>query len=116
MPNTYGGNGVKVDIWTVSSGTANDLDWDGSWERIDTGQDIDSDSYATAVSADNNNNNATSGIATQVAIAFTDGAQMDSCTADELCRFRLCRDDTSDTTAATNGLAVFIGGQIRETP
>lgn len=116
MPNTYGGNGVTVDIYTVSSGTANDLDWDGSWERIETTQDIDSDSFATAVSADNNNNNATSGIPTKVSIAFTDGAQMDFCASGELCRFRLCRDDTSDTTAATNGLAVLIGGQIRETP
>lgn len=116
LPNTYGGNGVTVDIYTVSSGTANDLDWDGSWERIETTQDIDSDSFATAISADNNNNNATSGIPTKVSIAFTDGAQMDSCAAGELCRFRLCRDDTSDTTAATNGLAVFIGGSIRETP
>ena len=116
MPNTYGGNGVTVDIYTVSSGTANDLDWDGSWERIETTQDIDSDSFATAISADNNNNNATSGIPTKVSIAFTDGAQMDSCASGELCRFRLCRDDTSDTTAATNGLAVLIGGQIRETP
>ena len=116
LPSTYQGGGVTVDFWTVSSGTANDLDWDGSWERIDTAQDIDSDSFATAVSADNNNNDGTSGIATQVAIAFTDGAQMDSCAAGELCRFRLCRDATSDTTANTNGLAVYIGGQIRETP
>lgn len=116
LPNTYGGNGVTVDIYTVSSGTANDLDWDGSWERIETTQDIDSDSFASAISADNNNNNGTSGIPTKVSIAFTDGAQMDSCASGELCRFRLCRDDTADTTAATNGLAVLIGGDIRETP
>ena len=116
MPNTYGGNGVTVDVWVVSTETSNDTDWDGSWERIATMQDIDSDSFATAVSADNNNNNATSGIPTKVSIAFTDGAQMDSCAADELCRFRLCRDATSDTGGTTNGQAVMIGGQIRETP
>lgn len=116
MPNWYGGNGVTVDLWIVSSETSNDTDWDGSWERIATSQDIDSDSFATAISADNNSNNATSGIATKVSIAFTDGAQMDSCTADELCRFRVCRDATSDTGGTTNGQAVLIGGQIRETP
>lgn len=116
MPNTYGGNGVTVDIWTVSSETSNDIDWDISWERIATTQDIDSDSYATAVSGDNNNNNATSGIPTKVSIAFTDGAQIDSCAADELCRVRVCRDATSDTGGTTNGQAVMIGGQVRETP
>lgn len=114
MPNTYGGNGVTVDIWYVSTETSNDTDWDGSWERIATSQDIDSDSFATAISADNNNNNATSGIPTKVSIAFTSGAQMDSCAADELCRFRLCRDDTSDTGGADT--IDFLGGQIRETP
>ncbi|MCL4243893.1 MAG: hypothetical protein KJ002_02000 [Candidatus Dadabacteria bacterium] len=114
MPNTYGGNGVTVDIWYVSTETSNDTDWDGSWERIATSQDVDSDSFASAISADNNGNNATSGIATKVSIAFTDGAEMDSCAADELCRFRLCRDDTSDTGGANT--IDFLGGQIRETP
>lgn len=116
MPNIYGGNGVTVDVWIVSTETSNDTDWDGSWERIATTQDIDSDSFATAISADNNNNNATSGIPAKVSITFTDGAQMDSCAANELCRFRLCRDATSDTGGASNGNAVLIGGQIRETP
>jgi len=113
MPNTYGGNGVTVDIWYVSTETSNDTDWDGSWERIAVSQDIDSDSFATAISADNNSNNATSGIPTKVSIAFTSGAQMDSCAADELCRFRLCRDDTSDTGGADT--IDFLGGQVRET-
>jgi len=116
LSSLYQGNGVTVEFYTVSSGTANDLDWDGSWERIEATQDIDSDGFATAISADNNNNSGTSGVATKVSMAFTNGAQMDSCAAGELCRFRLCRDDTADTTAATNGLAVFIGGQIKETP
>lgn len=116
LPNTYGGGGVTVDFWSVSSATSGDIDWDGSWERISTTQDIDSDSFATAVSANNNNNNGTSGIPTKVSIAFTDGAQMDSCAAGELCRFRLCRDESSDTTAATNGAAVLLGGDVYETP
>jgi hypothetical protein len=114
MPTYYGGNGVTVKFWYVSTETANDTDWDGSWERIDTGQDIDADSFATAVSADNNNNSTTSGVATEVSIAFTDGAQMDSCAAGELCRFRLCRDDTSDAGGADT--IDFLGGQIAETP
>jgi hypothetical protein len=113
MPNTYGGNGVTIDIWYVSTETSNDTDWDGSWERIATSQDIDSDSFASAISTDNNSNNATSGIATKVSIAFTSGAQMDSCAADELCRFKLCRDDTSDTGGADT--IDFLGGQISET-
>lgn len=114
MPNTYGGNGVTVDIWYVSSETSNDTDWDVSFERVATTQDIDSDSFATAISGDNNNNNATSGIPTKVSVAFTDGAQMDSCAADELCRVRICRDDTGDTGGADT--IDYIGGQIRETP
>ena len=116
MPNWYGGNGVTVDIWYVATETSNDTDWDGSWERIATTQDIDSDSFATAISADNNNNSATSGIPTKISIAFTDGAQMDSCAAGELCRFRLCRDATSDTSNTTFPNIELLGGQIRETP
>ena len=114
MPNTYGGNGVTAEIWVVSSETSNDTDWDGSWERITTTQDIDSDSFASAISADNNNNSATSGVATKVSITFTDGAQMDSCASGELCRFRICRDDTSDTGGADT--IDYIGGDLKETP
>lgn len=114
MPDTYQGNGVTVEIWEASTETSNDTDWDGSWERIATAQDTDSDSFATAVSADNNNNSGTSGIPTKVSIAFTNGAQMDSCAAGELCRFKLCRDDTSDTGGADT--IDYLGGQIKETP
>lgn len=114
MPNWYGGNGVTVDIFYVSTETSNDTDWDVSMELIGTSQDIDSDSFASAISGDNNNNNATSGIPTKVSVALTSGAQMDSCVADSLCRVRVCRDDTSDTGGADT--IDFIGGQIRETP
>ncbi len=114
LPNTYSGNGLTVEIWQASTETTNDTDWDGSWERIGAVQDTDSDSFATAVSTDNTNNSATSGIPTRVTIAFTDGAQMDSCAAGELCRFKLCRDDTSDTGGADT--IDYLGGLVRETP
>ncbi|GEM_PF-2258669 len=114
MPNTYGGNGVTAELWVVSTETTNDTDWDSSWERLETTQDIDADSFATAVSSDNNNNNATSGIPTKVSIAFTNGAQMDSCASGELCRFRVCRDDTGDTGGADT--IDYLGGALKETP
>lgn len=114
LSGNYQGNGVTAAIWYASTETSNDTDWDGSWERIEASQDVDSDSFATAVSADNNNNNGTSGIPTKVAIAFTNGAQMDSCAAGELCRFRLCRDDTGDTGGADT--IDYLGGLVYETP
>lgn len=114
MPNWYGGNGVTVDIIYASTETSNDTDWDVSMELIGTSHDVDSDSFATAVSGDNNNNNATSGIPTKVSVALTSGAQMDSCVVDALCRVRVCRDDTGDTGGADT--IDYIGGQIRETP
>lgn len=114
MPNWYGGNGVTVDIFHVSTETTNDVDWDVSMELVGTSQDIDSDSFATAVSGDNNANNATSGIPTKTSVALTSGAEMDSCVADALCRVRVCRDDTGDTGGADT--IDYIGGQLKETP
>ena len=114
MPNWYGGNGVTIDIIYASTETSNDTDWDVSMELIGTSQDVDSDSFASAISCDNNNNNATSGIPTKVSCALTSGAQMDSCVADSLCRVRICRDDTADTGGADT--IDYLGGQIRETP
>lgn len=116
MPNTYGGNGVTAEIWYTSTETSNDTDWDGSWDRIETTLDVDtadSSAFASAVSADNNNNSGTSGIATKVSIAFSN-SQIDSCAAGEYCRFRICRDDTSDTGGADT--IDFMIGDLKETP
>jgi hypothetical protein len=114
MPNTYGGNGVTVDIFHISTETTNDVDWDVSMELVGTSQDVDSDSFATAVSGDGNANNATSGIPTLTSVSLTSGAQMDSCVADALCRVRICRDDTGDSGGADT--IDYLGGQLRETP
>ena len=112
MPNTYGGNGVTVEFYTTATATSGDVDWDGSFER-QTVQDIDADSFAGAVSSDGNVNNGTSGVPTLVSIEFTDGAGMDSCGVNDLCRARICRDAASDT---DSGAVQFRGGQIYETP
>jgi hypothetical protein len=113
MPNTYGGNGVTVRFEYTSTETTNDTDWDGSWRKL-SGVDIDTATFASAVSSDNNNNNGTSGIATIVTIAFTDGAQMNSCGVNDWCEFRICRDDTGDTGGADT--TDFGMGAIMETP
>ena len=113
MPNTYGGNGVTVRFEYTSTETTNDTDWDGSFRRL-TGDDIDGAAFATAVSSDGNANNATSGIPTVVTIAFTNGAEMDSCVADDWCEVRICRDDTGDTGGADT---IDYGmGAVMETP
>lgn len=114
LPNTYGGNGTTVEFWVASTETSNDTDWDVAWARMEA-EDLDtSNPYASAISADNNNNNATSGIPTKVSVAFTDGAQMDSCAAGEYCCVKVTRDDTADSGGADT--IDYTMGAIKETP
>jgi len=98
MPQHYGSGGVTVYIhYSMSSATANTVDWDVSWERVgDQQQDVDSDSFAAVTSVDDTTVPGTCGYVDVVSAAFTDGADMDSVAAGEKFRLKVTRDATSD--------------------
>jgi len=114
MPRNYAGGGVTVYLhYAMTSATSGDIDWDVEFERIGEGVlDIDADSFASAQSVDNTTVPGTSGNVDIVAVAFTDGAQMDSVAVGELFRLRVTRDAASDT---ATGDAELLGIEIIET-
>ena len=113
MPQAYSGGGVTVYIhYAMTSATSGDIDWDVSFERVgDQQQDMDSDSFAAAQSVDNTVVPGTSGNVDVVSVSFTNGAQMDSCAAGEVCRIKITRDAASDT---DNTDAELVGVELRE--
>jgi len=115
MPRHYSGTtGVTVYIhYAMSSATSGDIDWDVSWERIGDQQlDIDSDSFASVNSVDNTTVPGTSGNVDIVSVAFTDGADMDSCAVGESFRLKLTRDASSDS---ASGDAELVAVEVKET-
>jgi hypothetical protein len=113
MPQAYSGGGVTVYIhYAMTSATSGDIDWDVSFERVgDQQQDIDSDSFASVQSVDNTVVPGTSGLVDVVSVSFTNGAQMDSCAAGEVCRIKITRDAASDT---DNTDAELVAAELRE--
>jgi hypothetical protein len=117
LPANYGGGGVTVEIeFAASSATSGTCRWQTAFERLQTGTlDIDADSFAAAQSA-GGAANATNGVTTEVSIAHTDGAQMDSLAADERCRLKVTRDaDGTTGTDDMTGDAELVSVTIKET-
>ena len=90
LPRRYGGGGLTVKLHAFgAAASATTVRWGAAIERGTT--DIDADSFA----ADKTNGmtlSGTSGISTNVDIAFTAGAQMDSLAAAEPFRLKVRRD------------------------
>jgi len=114
MPQHYAGGGVTVYIhYSMTSATANTVDWDVAFERIGDQQlDVDADSFADVNSVDDTTVPGTSGLVDVVSVAFTDGADMDSVAKGELFRLKITRDAASDDAA---GDAELHAVEIRET-
>ena len=114
MPQAYSGGGVTMyHHYAMSTATADTVDLDGAFERIgDQQQDIASDGFASVQAADNTTVPGTSGLVDIVAIAFTDGAQMDSIAVGESFRYKVTRDASSDD--ATGDLEL-VKVEMRET-
>jgi len=117
MPQHYAGTtGVTVYIhWAASSATSGDTVWEASFERVGTALDIDADSFA-AIQYVADTCSGTSGIVQIAAIAFTDGAQMDSIAVGEKFRLKISRDaDSTNDTDDMAGDAELVAVEIRET-
>lgn len=116
MPRHYAGGGVTATIvWMGATATSGNVVWGVAFERHDDEvTDLDADSFATAGTA-TAATAATSGAVQYTAIAFTNGAAMDSIAAGEAFRIRVQRvgGDAADTMA---GDAQLLCVEVRETP
>ena len=117
MPRHYGGGGVTVYLhYGMSTAVADGVVWTAAFERVsDSQQDIDADGFAAAQTI-TDTVPGTSGHVTIAAIAFTDGAQMDSIAAGEGFRLRLTRDANHATDDTATGDAELWAVELRETP
>jgi len=113
MPQNYDGGGVTVYIvFSMTSATADTVDWDVAFERIGVVLDIDADSFAAVNSVDNTTVSGTCGIPVSANVAFTNGAEMDEVVAGDDYRIKVIRDAASDD---ATGDAELISVEIRET-
>lgn len=115
LPRNYGGGGITISIhWTATSATSGTCRWEASMEAI-SGQDIDSDGFASSQSA-GGSANGTSGIETVTDITMTDGGQMDSVAAGGAFRLKINRDANGGTgTDDMTGDAEIVGVELKET-
>lgn len=115
LPRNYAGGGVTIYVhWRATSATSGASRWATAFERV-AGQDIDSDSFATAQTT-GGTANGTSGVETVTSIAHTDGGQMDSVAAGEEFRLKITRDaDGTSGTDDMTGDAEISSIEIKET-
>jgi hypothetical protein len=89
LPSGYGGGGLVVKVFWMAASTSGTVQWDASFERMNT--DLDADSFASVSSA-TGTANGTSGITTTTSITLADGAAIDSIAAGEVYRCKITRD------------------------
>jgi len=117
MPRHYAAGGVTVTVgWMATTATSGTISLDAAFMSVtDDADDLDTKAFAAA-----NNANPTaasaSGEVDYIAIAFTDGADMDSVAAGEYFRLKIARD--ADGTTSTDNMTgdmelVFV--EIKET-
>lgn len=117
LPRHYAGGGLTVRIyWAATSATSGTCRWNAAIERQDaSGQDLDSDSFATAQAA-GGSAPGTSGALLYTEITFTSGAQMDSLAAGERFRLKITRDaDGTGGTDDMTGDAEVFAVEVKET-
>lgn len=99
LPRAYSGGGLTVNHWVAfSSGTTGSGVIRGYWERTGSVLDLDDDSF-TAGSVATFDVPANAGSAVSIAIAFTNGANIDNLEVGEYFRYKVAREgeNTNDT-------------------
>ncbi len=116
LPSNYSGGGITIYLhWAASTATSGNVIWQSSFEYISDGSnDIDSDSFATAITWSAAATSGTSGIVTVSSQAHTNGAQIDSIVTGASFRLKVERlgSNASDTMA---GDAELVAVELRET-
>jgi hypothetical protein len=113
LPRHYAGGGLTCYLhWSATSAVTGTIGWDVAIERIGTGQDTDSDSFASAQTVTAATVPGTSGVLAITNVAISDGANIDSLAVGELFRIRVRRDVANDTAV---GDAELHGIEIKET-
>ena len=115
LPRHYDGGGITITIyWSADTATTGNVVWAGAFERHEQDvQDLDADSFA----ADQTVTAGTASVAGELdhaAIAFTNGAQMDSLAVGESGRLRITRDANNGSDTLT-GDAQVLRVEVRET-
>lgn len=114
MPQNYAGGNINVYVrWAATSATTGTIGWDVTFETIaDSGQDTDSDGWATAQTITATTVSGTSGVTLTTSVTCTAGSTgTDSVAAGDLVRIRIRRDVANDTAA---GDAELFSVELRE--
>lgn len=101
LPNSYDSTkNLTLTIWVTSTATTNGFVMSGAFERVGTSQDIDSDSFATAINSATTTISGTSGVPVACTVTFSSN-QIDGLTAGEHFRLKIARvpGDAGDTMA-----------------
>lgn len=113
MPQTYSNTtGITVYIAASAVATSGTMGWLVALERMDTGTDIDGDSFAGDQTVTAATVPGTSGQPLTLNVAITKGANMDSVVAGDPFRLRITRDVANDTAV---GNTEILAVEIRET-
>jgi len=112
LPRNYAGGGITVYIAAMAVATTNTMGWTVEIERMDSGTDLDADSFASAQTVTAASVPGTSGQPLTLNVAITSGANMDSLAAGEPFRIRIKRDVANDTAV---GDVQLLAVEIKET-
>ena len=115
MPRHYGGGGITAYLhWMAATATSGTIGWDATFERNHSGgDDLDSDSFATAQTVTAGTVPGTSGVVSVTNVAITAGAAgTDSLAAGDAFRLRVRRDVANDT---ATGDAQLLAVEVKET-
>lgn len=99
MPQNYADTtGVTAYIWYASDGTADDVEWEITFQRLQAGTtNITTDTWGTAQAFTADTVPGTAGIIAVHSLAVTKGANMDSVVAGDAFRIRIGRDSNNDS-------------------
>lgn len=114
IPAGYSGDGLSVTLVVAAkTATSGTIGWDIALERTDASSlDIDTDSFASAVTMTAQSVPATSGQVLYVDVDLASGTEIDDLAAGDLFRIRIRRDVANDTAVGdTQLLAVLIKEQ-----
>jgi hypothetical protein len=115
LPRHYAGGGITAYVsWMAASATSGTGGWDVTFERdADGGDDLDSDSFATAQTITAQTVPGSSGVVKVTSVAITAGAAgTDSVVAGDDFRLRIRRDVANDTAA---GDLQLLSVELKET-